>query len=169
MLITVSTYSQTEWKLVKSVVTFHIKNAGATVTGTLDSMTAHIKFDDANFFKSSIEASVRSNSIETGVALRNHHLREETYLDVAKYPKITMVSTLFAKGEKSGQYKGYFNLTIKNTTKQVVVPFEFTESGNDATFKASFTINRRDYNVGTGIFIMGDDVNVDIEVRVVKG
>lgn len=159
--------SPTEWKVTSSSITFKIKNAGFTVDGSFSGLTADIKLDAATSALGSIEASVDANTINTGIDLRDKDLKKEEYFNVKKYPKISMKSTLFAK-DKDGTFIGYFKLTIKSVTKDVVIPFSFIETGNGAVFKGSFKINRRDYTVGGNSWILSDDVTINITVNGTK-
>ncbi len=160
-------FSQTQWKVTKSSIDFKIKNAGFTVDGSFGGLTAIIKFDAINYSKGSIEGSIDVNTINTGIDLRNTHLKKEEYFNVSAFPKINLKSTSYTK-EKDDTFKGFFKLTIKGITKDVIIPFSFTESGNTAIIKASFKLNRRDYNVGESSWTMSDDVTVNILVNLAK-
>ncbi len=159
-------FTPTEWKVSSSSITFKIKNAGMTVDGSFSGLTADIKFDLATTI-GSIEASIDVNTINTGINLRDKDLKKDEYFSVAKYPKISMKSTVFGK-EKDGTYKGYFKLTIKGVTKDVVMPFSYTESGNTGVFKGSLKINRRDYSVGGDSWTLSDDATINIVINVTK-
>lgn len=160
--------AQTHWKVSSSFITLKIKNAGLNVDGSIGGLNANIQFDSNNYTKSSIEASIDINTINTGIDLRDKHLKiKEEYFNASKYPKISIKSTVFYK-EKDGTYKGIFKLTMKGITKEVAIPFSYTESANTATFKASFTLNRRDYNVGGSSWTMSDNVAISILINATK-
>jgi polyisoprenoid-binding protein YceI len=160
-------FAQTQWKVSKSLVTFKIKNAGLTVDGSFSGLVAITNFDAINYLKGHIEASVDVNTINTGIDLRNTHLKKEEYFNAAKFPRISMSSISFLK-ENQGAFKGFFKLTIKGITKDVAIPFSYIESANSATIKASYTLNRRDYNVGGSSWTMSDSVTVNIVVNAIK-
>ncbi len=160
-------FSQTQWKVTKASVDFKIKNAGLTVDGSFEGLNAIIKFDAINYSKGGIEASVDVNTINTGIDMRNAHLKKEEYFNAASFPKIIIKSTSFIKDKNDG-FNGLFKLTIKGTTKDVVIPFTYVESGNGAVFKASFKLNRRDYNVGGNSWTLSDDVTINILINTAK-
>ncbi|HWY11064.1 MAG TPA: YceI family protein [Bacteroidia bacterium] len=160
-------FSQTQWKVSKSAITFKIKNAGLTVDGSFGGLIAVINFDAATYSKGFMEASIDVNTINTGIDLRNSHLKKEEYFNVSGFPKISLKSTSFSK-EKDGTFKGFFKLTIKAVTKDVIIPFSYTESGNTAILKASFTLNRIDYTVGGNSWTMSDDVTINFLVNTIK-
>jgi polyisoprenoid-binding protein YceI len=153
--------------VTKSSVTFHIKNLGITVDGLFAGFKGDIKFDPANLTGSLIEASVETNTIDTDNGTRNDHLKSDSYFDVAKYPVITMKSTAF-KHKTGNSYSGTFNLTIKDVTKSVEIPFTYTETGNTASFKGNLQVERTDYGVGGKSLVMSDDVKIDIEISTTK-
>lgn len=155
------------WSVSSSDITFKIKNAGLTVSGSFGVPDAKIVFDGEKAAGNKIEASLDAKSINTGITARDNHLRKAEYFDAETYPKIRMNANLFSK-QGPGKYTGYFSLTLKNTTRAVSVPFEFREAGNQATFTGSFTINRRDFGIGSSSWIMADDVIVTIVVTAIK-
>ncbi|MBK8845056.1 MAG: YceI family protein [Bacteroidetes bacterium] len=168
LAVSITAMAQTPWKPTTAAVTFKIKNAGLMVDGSFSGLVAAIKFDDVNYEKGSIAASIDASTINTGIDLRNKHLRnKEQYFNVAKYPKIYIRSTAIGK-EKDGTYKGTFMLTIKDVTKNIAIPFTYVESENNATFKATFTIDRRDYNVGGSSWTMADNVTIAIVINASK-
>jgi len=161
-------FSQTKPQTVtKSSVTFHIKNLGITVDGTLAGFKGTVNFDPANLPTSTIEASVDVNTIDTDNGTRNDHLKTDSYFDVAKYPAITIKSVSF-KHKSGNNYSGTFNLTIKNVTKTVEVPFTYTETGNTMAYKGNFQVERSDYGLGASSLVMSNDVNIDIAFTTTK-
>lgn len=150
-----------------SSVKFKIKNAGFTVEGALGDLKAKIQFDAAELGSSSIDATVSTKTINTGNGTRDGHLRAEKYFDAGKYPLISLKSNSFTKQGNDG-YIGRFRLTIKKITKDVAIPFTYTENNGSGSFKGSFTINRQDYGIGSSSMIMADNVTIMIEVNTTK-
>jgi polyisoprenoid-binding protein YceI len=145
------------WKPTKADVTFKIKHSlGATAEGSFKDFVGTIYFDATNLTSASIKATIDAKSIETNINLRNNTMRGSDYFDVDKYPRISMVSTKFEKTIKENEYIGYFNLTIKNITKNIKLPFTFAQNGNQVTFKGSFAINRTEFDVGEKSILLGN-------------
>lgn len=155
------------WKPVTAGVNFKTKMLGTTVNGNFKGFLGTLKFDPNDLANSSLIGTVESNTIDTDNNLRNRHIREkEEFFNVAKYPKLKMKTT---KIEKEGSnYVGYFDLTMKETTKNVKIPFIFKQEGDKATFQGSTVINRRDWKVGGGTFGMSDNVTFTITINAVK-
>jgi polyisoprenoid-binding protein YceI len=160
-----ASFGQTKWQQTSGSVTATVKNMGSTVTCRFAAPKTTLAFSPDKPGSSSLKGSVPVNSINTGIKKRDKDLQSENYFDAAKHPLIEVASTkLTAKG-------GTFNVTIKGVTKPVEIPFTFTQSGNMAEWKGSFTINRRDFGVGgkSGLAsMMSDDIHVAIDVKAKK-
>ena len=75
-----------EKRVLQCAVKFNIHNAGLEVTGTIDSVTAEIKFDPKSLSQSTIVATADPATIRTGIAIRDKHLKRSDYFDIAHYP-----------------------------------------------------------------------------------
>ena len=151
----------------KSAVTFQIKNLGINVGGSFSGLKADINFDPEHLETSSIEASVQANTVNTDNETRDNHLKSDSYFDAEKYPEIKMKSVSF-KHNSGNNYTGTFNLTIKDKTNQVQVPFTYTENNNDGEFKGTLKIKRSDYGIGGKSLVMANDVTISIDVSTNK-
>jgi polyisoprenoid-binding protein YceI len=156
-----------EWQVVSSSITFKIKNAGFTVNGKFSALNASILFDTNKDLGNKIEASIDAATINTDNSTRDAHLKKEEYFYVTKYPKISMSATSITK-QNDGKYKGLFNLSIKGITKIIPVIFSAITQNDKLTFSGNFTINRRDFSVGSSSLILADEVTVYMEVSSIK-
>jgi polyisoprenoid-binding protein YceI len=155
------------WKPSAVTITFTIKHAfGATANGSFKGFTGLIVFDSNNLSNASLKASIDAKTIDTGLEIRDKTLRGSNYLDTEKYPKISMTSTRIETGTKENEYVGYFNLTIKKTTKNVKIPFSFIRSNSMAQLKSVFQINRLEYEVGEKSSLLKDIATVSITLNV---
>jgi polyisoprenoid-binding protein YceI len=163
LLFTPFCFAQAKHIPTKSTVTFQIKNLGINVGGSFSGFKGDLQFDPSRLDSSRIEASVDAKTINTDNDGRDEHLRSDSYFDVDKYPQITLKSVSFR--HKSGNnYSGVFNLTIKDKTRQVELPFTYTENGGAASFRGNLKIQRTDYGVGGTSLVMADDVSISINV-----
>lgn len=167
VIITTTAFTFVKTTITRSAITFKIKNMGIGTGGSVSGLQADVNFNPADPSSSTIEASVDAVSINTDNSSRDEHLRSEDYFDAARYPKITLKSVSF-KHNSGNNYTGQFNLTIKGKTKQVEIPFTYTQTGNAAAFKGSVKLNRLDYGVGSSSMILANEVTVNIEAGVVN-
>ena len=153
--------------VTRSAITFQIKNLGINTGGSLGGLHATVQFNPANLSASSIEASVDVNTINTDNTSRDDHLKSDDFFDAAHYPSITMKSVSF-KHKSGNNYSGQFNLTIKNKTKLMEVPFTYSEKDNARMLKGSFKINRLDFGVGESSMVLSNEVTVSIDTELAK-
>jgi polyisoprenoid-binding protein YceI len=167
IILTTAVIAQVKYTVTQSKIVFQIKNLGINTHGAISGLQGDIQFDPAKPETGSIEASVDVNTLNTDNNMRDNHIKEDTYFDVAKYPKITIKSV--ALKHKSGDnYDGQFNLTIKDKTQQVDIPFTYTENGSSASFKGRLKIKRTDFGIGGSSMVMSNDVTIDIDVETTK-
>lgn len=170
ILLIISTLSITSFaqnlKPVTAAITFKIKHSlGATADGNFKGFAGSFTFDPENLATALIKASIDAKSINTGINMRDNTMRSDDYFDVEKYPRISMVSTKIDKGTKENEYIGFFNLTIKNVTKNIKIPFTFTQNGSQSIFKGTFAINRIEYGIGGKSALLGDVAIINITVN----
>jgi polyisoprenoid-binding protein YceI len=167
MLFSINAFAQSvNWKVDTAKATIKIVTSGpfGEVDGSLSGLKATINFDENKPATGSITASVDPKTIATGIELRNTHLREkEEFFNTSKYPLISFKSIKIKKND-SGGYVVTGNLTIKNITKQVDIPFTFTKTATGALFKGQFSIDAVNYTVGTS----SKSVTIYLNVPVVK-
>ncbi|MCZ6899468.1 MAG: YceI family protein [Bacteroidetes bacterium] len=145
-----------------SKISFTIKNFGMNVKGGLADLNAIIRFDPNQLKSSNFRASLEVHTINTNNKKRDKHLRSEDYFDISQYARITFETIEILRNSKGFIAKG--NLQIKNVTKQIDLPFTFSEHQGKGHFKSQFNLNRLDYGVGKSSWVLGDGVRVIIEV-----
>jgi polyisoprenoid-binding protein YceI len=140
-------------------VTFTIKNFGINTNGEIKGLKGTIKWDAANPAASVFNVSVDVNTINTGIEMRDTHLKKEEYFNVEKYPVISFVSTAVSAGNITG------NLTIKGVTREVSFPFTVKPSDGGYLFEGEFFVNRKDFGIGGGSVSLGNTVTVNLKVQ----
>jgi polyisoprenoid-binding protein YceI len=122
----------------------------------------------------SIEVVVDTTSVDTGSTLFNEHIQGEDFLDTAKYPTATFISSkLKFKGEKLLAVEG--ELTLKGISKPVTLKVESLQCMPHPMLKkdacganASTVLKRSDFNMGKYAPYVGDEVTITIPVEAVK-
>lgn len=153
-----------QYSTSSSRVDFKIKNAGFNVNGAFDSLYIKLDLKKERWDKASLSGKVYAASIKTGIGIRDKHLKNEDYFEVDKYPWIEMKS-LALKKTKNGELQGQFLLTIKNISKEVMVPFSYVKRNDKITMNGQFNINRLEFNLGETSLVLSDDVNIEIAVE----
>jgi polyisoprenoid-binding protein YceI len=158
-----------------SELTFRIRHLVSRVNGTFGAWKGTIVADPGNLAGGSVNVEIQSASIDTRNERRDNHLRSADFFDAANHPTITFRSTR-VQVDRGGALKIYGNLTIRGTTKAVVLDGRMlqvagTPGRRRIGFEASATIDRMDYGVtwnraaeGGGL-TLGDDVEITIAVE----
>jgi polyisoprenoid-binding protein YceI len=125
-----------------------------TIGGSFDAKTAALSgtltTGGANTIDGSLAVDLRM--LDTGIGLRNEHLREK-YLEVDKGAgyDTAVLSAIALKGvnpdapEGKGSFTG--SLALHGVTKTVGGPVEVRKAGAGLRVKASFPVNLPDYNI----------------------
>ncbi len=147
--------SQTVWKSDKSHsrVNFSISHMViAEVTGRFTDFDATLTTTKDDFSDATIEAVIKTGSINTDNENRDNHLRSDDFFNAEKFPEITFKSTK-VESDGTGGFAITGNLTIRDVTKSVALQTRFNGTIKDnrgnlkAGFKATTTIDRFDYGV----------------------
>jgi polyisoprenoid-binding protein YceI len=147
-----------------SSVAFKIKNFGVGISGTFTGLSGAIVFDPAKLGSCSFVVSVKSATVNTGIDMRDTHLKKDDFFDVDKFPTLTFTSTRVTPSTKAGFLFLFGNLEIRGVSKPVSFPFQAVPNGSGYTFTGSFTINRRDFGVGGSSISMSDEVKIDLKI-----
>ncbi|HEY5512149.1 MAG TPA: YceI family protein [Geomonas sp.] len=152
----------------------------SNVKGTFGKVQGVVNIDDRDITRSSVSVTVDTASIDTGVAKRDADLRSANFLEVAKFPTMTFVSTKVAKSGADG-LKVTGNLTLHGVTRPVVLDVEGPSRESKDPWgnlrrgaSASTKINRKDFGLTwnkaleTGGVVVGDEVDISIEVEMIK-
>lgn len=151
----------------KTSIDFKIKNIGFYVDGSFSKATATSNFEASNLSASFINAIVEINSINTNNKKRDKHLLETEYFDEANYKQMELVSTKIEK-ISNNNYNLTGKLTIKNTTKTIVIPLVISENKQSIVINTNFELNRRDYGVGGRSWVMSNTVKINVKHTIVK-
>lgn len=122
-----------------------------TVKGKFRSFSGEIDLDEKDITKSVVRVTIAAASITTDNERRDNHLRSDDFLNAAQYPKISFVSRRVEK--KDGRLVLIGDLTIRDVTREVAIPFEMTGpvklpgGKKQLGVEGSLTINRFDYNL----------------------
>lgn len=165
LLLAVPAFGQAKWTVDSSSVSFKITNAGIPVEGIFKGLEAQIDFNPRKLMKSQITASVDASTVDTGIRIRNNHLRKSDFFHVEAYPQITLRSREFRKQEED-QFLGIFAIDLKGKEDLVTVPFSFRDMGTYAILEGNFEIDRTDYHVGDTSLLLANNVQINIWVKV---
>lgn len=163
-----------------STASFSIKHMMiAKAHGAFEKMTGSLVLDLNDLSKASVKAVIDATSINTREPQRDTHLKSADFFDVEKFPTITFESTKIKNDGDGLSVVG--DLTIHGVTKEVTLEVEgpsaeIKDPWGNVNIGASGTtkIKRKDFGLTwntaleAGGFLVGDDVNITLEVQFVK-
>lgn len=130
--------------------------------------------------KSTVEAVIKAESIDTGNQMRDQHLRSADFLNVEHYPDLVYRSTgIDAAGPDRWTVHG--QLSMHGIVREVDLDLSYLGTGPDpwggvrAAFRAVAELRRSDfamnYNqvVAAGIAAVGTTLKVELDVQAVQG
>ena len=144
----------------ESSIDYIIKNLGVNVDGHFNEFVITADFDSDGKLND-IVGTIDVSSIETGIDSRDEHILEEDYFYAKKHRKITLKSTAI-KILKVDSYEVTAHLTIKGKTKKITIPIAIEKVGGKYKITSYFEINRKDFDIGGGSFIMGKTVKISV-------
>ena len=147
----------------KSEIKFVGKQMGVPQDGKFGKFSAKANLDPKKPEASHAEITVELGSLDLGSAEANAEVIRPDWFDVAKYPQAKFVSAS-VKNIAGDKFEMRGKMTIKGTTKDVVVPFSLKESAGVTTAQGAIELKRLDFKVGAGVW--GDLETVANEVQV---
>jgi polyisoprenoid-binding protein YceI len=174
--------STTTWNIDAdhSEVGFAVKHLMvATVKGSFRRFSGKVLLDEHNPGASSFEADIETASIDTRQEQRDGHLRSADFFDAESHPLITFRSRN-VEPLRQGYFRAVGDLTIRGTTREVVLDVEETGRGGDpwgnqrVGYSARTTINREDFGLTwnqaleTGGVVVGKDVKISLDIETVQ-
>jgi len=178
-VFTVAAWAQgSEWQIDPAHTTtgFTVRHMGiSNVHGRFVKTSGTATIDDSDITKSSVNATMDVNSIDTGNENRDGDLKSPNYFDAAQFPTITFKSKSVSKNGE-GKLKVVGDLTIHGVTKEVTLDVDgpsapLEQRGNKRRgLSATTSVNRKDFGVGAKApaVMIGEDIKIDIDAELTQ-
>lgn len=165
------------WEIdeAESSIAFEATQTGAPFTGRFEKFGGTILFDPQRPGESTADITIDLSSVHTGSADHDSNLTGAGWFDTAAFPQAHFRADVFAKTDTGYEARG--TLTIHGVSLPVVLPFtldikETADGGAIAAAKGGLSLNRLDYNIGTGEWAdtaaVGNGVTVSIDLKAVR-
>lgn len=132
------------WKVREDA--YSVKFTSKKFDGTFKGLKSELLFDENNLTASKLSATIDASTIITGNGMRNGHAKQG--LDAKTFQTVRFESTSISKTATGYEANG--NLTIKDVTKQIKIPFTFSKTADGGLFSGSFSIKPAEYHVQKG-------------------
>lgn len=171
----------TTWKIdnMHSEVGFKVRHMMiSNVSGKFGSFDATLSMENDHLAMAQIDFSAEIDSVQTGVADRDGHLKSPDFFDAANHPTLSFSSNEVVQDGDEWKITG--NMTIKGVSHPVTLKAEFAGIAVDpyGQTKAGLTltgkIKRSDFGLTwsavteAGNIVVGDEITLISEAQFVK-
>jgi polyisoprenoid-binding protein YceI len=151
----------------RSRIAFSVEQVGKITSGRIAGWTGTIVLDPQNLAAARIDIRMDMRSATTGSKDIDDMMLGRDFLDAARLGEARFTST--AVSHRGGDaYEARGQLTIRDVTRDVVLPFALRIQGGQATASGRLAIKRLDYGIGrnewAGTNYVADQVTIDITV-----
>jgi len=140
-----------------------------------DDVAGTLMWDADDVANSSVDVTVKVDSVHSHVALLDQKLKSAEFLDAQRYPKLRFVSTRVERLDDAGNLRIHGNLTVHGTTRPISLDAHLNRVGvypmlevPAAGFSASAVIKRSEFGVAAGIPYVGDELSVRITAEAME-
>ena len=122
---------------------------GVAFKTRIERFNAQIVFDPRQIDNARFDVSVDISSMNSNSTDRDEGMLGKEWFDSKAFPKSHFISTGFSKtGANTFEMTG--QLTVKDITKEITLPFAWTENTTGARMIGQTTLQRTDFKIGTG-------------------
>ncbi len=147
-----------------SEIAFEAYEKRKIFSGQFSRFNVSVTLDLDNPSNGQIRAIIDLDSADAGNADRNDVLKTAEWFYLDKFPIAEFISNDIRRtGPNSFEAKG--KLSIKDVTKEIVLPFTLSQNEDETLARATYEFNRLDYKIGVGSF--ADEKYVGYPVKVI--
>ncbi|MCX4856731.1 YceI family protein [Streptomyces canus] len=163
-----------------STIGFTVRHAMVTnVKGKFNEFSGSLHLDGGDPSASTASIDVKMDSIDTGSADRDGHLKSADFFKIEEFPTMTFRST---KAEALGDedYRITGDLTVLGTTKSLTIDLEFNGAAKDpfgnerVGFEGKAEIKRSEWGLTwnaaleTGGVLISDKIKLSFDISAIK-
>jgi polyisoprenoid-binding protein YceI len=155
-----------------AAVNFRISHLGLSWThGRFNELSGSFTIDD-DPAKCQFELTIKTESIDTGNAQRDTHLKSPDFFNAKQFPAISFKSTSVKAAGKDLEVTGDF--TLHGVTKPITFTMvggkkaEFPKGTHRTGYSTELTIKRADFGIDKFNGAVGDDVHVAVSFEGTK-
>ncbi len=156
--------AQQKLDAAKSEMLVVSKQMGVPVEGRFRKFDAQIAFDPKRPEAGKVAFTIDMGSATFGSPEVDVELPKATWFNVPKFPQATFQSSAI-KAVGAGRFEVAGKLSIKGSSRDVVVPVALTQAGGSTTATGAFAIKRLEFKIGEGDWADTSMVANDVQVK----
>jgi polyisoprenoid-binding protein YceI len=153
----------------RSTIAFKVRHMLGTAKGRFSKFSGTIVVDRDHPEQSSVSVTIDAASIDTSIAKRDEHLREELF-NVGKYREITFKSRRVKQtGANTGEITG--DLTMRGVTRAITLSVQLVQVGGGNRWRVTTApLKRSQFGLvfsksAETVSMISDEVAVEIEIE----
>ena len=150
----------------RSRIAFSVEQLGKLVSGRVGTWTGTIVLEPGDLAAARLDIRMDMRSASAGTRDIDDVMLSGDFLDAANAREARFTSTSVSR--RGDDYVAQGKLTIRDVTRDVMLPFSLKIQDGRATARGRLTIKRLDYGVGRNQWAatsyVADDVTIDITV-----
>jgi len=148
-----------------STIAFESSAEGAAFEGHFDHWTADIRFDPKAVASSHVNVEVETASVQTGDGGRDQSAQGNDWFASIMFPKAVFVSNTI-KDLGGGKYEADGQLTIRDKTQPLALPFTLAFKGDEADMHSELDVDRSTWSLGSGEYGGADIVPLKVGLKI---
>ena len=130
-----------------SEIKFQVKSRLKIIEGVFENWKGQIELDPTRLETLRLGVQAQSASIKTGNLFEEALIRGENFFAAEKHPEVSVTSKKVS-AESAGRFRIEAELTLRGTTRPVVIPFVLEKSSeHEGLLRGEFEFNRKDFGM----------------------
>lgn len=148
-----------------SEITFRATSRLMNAEGHFGRFSGDVVADPAGPTGARISLTIDAASLETGIEMRDRHLRSADFFDIERFPTIAFQSVRVESAGRRATVMG--RLTLHGVTREIAVPVDVQITETALVASGEFIVNRGEYAMNYNSFLnpIGNEVRVAFTFR----
>jgi polyisoprenoid-binding protein YceI len=148
-----------------SEITFRATSRLMNADGRFARFSGDVMVDPAVLAGARVSLTIDSASLDTGIEMRDNHLRSSDFFDVERFPTVAFQSVRVEAAGRRATVVG--RLTLHGVTREIAVPIDVQITSAALVASGEFIVNRGEYAMNYNSFLnpIGNEVRVAFTFR----
>lgn len=148
-----------------SEITFRATSRLMNAEGRFSRFSGDVLADPAVLTGGRVTLIIDASSLDTGIEMRDNHLRSSDFFDVARFPTVAFQSVRVETAGRRATVVG--RLTLHGVTREITVPIDVQITNTALVASGEFIVNRGEYAINYNSFVnpIGNEVRVAFTFR----
>lgn len=148
-----------------SEISFRATSRLMNADGRFSRFSGEVMVDPAVLTGGRITLNIDAASLDTGIEMRDNHLRSSDFFDVERFPTVAFQSVRIEAAGRRATVVG--RLTLHGVTREIAVPIDVQITSTALVASGEFIVNRGEYAINYNSFVnpIGNEVRVAFTFR----